>query len=50
VATLQEERTRILAEAEQDIRRLSAEREMLRDELQSAGEMIERLGKELELS
>jgi anti-anti-sigma regulatory factor/predicted nucleic acid-binding Zn-ribbon protein len=47
---LEGEKAKILAEAQEEIQRLSAERETLRDELNSAGEMIERLGKELELS
>lgn len=50
VRQLEEEKARILTEAEQEIERLSRERELLREELESAGEMIERLGKELELS
>ena len=47
---LEEEKARILTEAEAEIQRLSSERQVLREELESAGEMIERLGKELELS
>jgi anti-anti-sigma regulatory factor len=47
---LEEEKARILTEAEAEIQRLSNERQTLREELESAGEMIERLGKELELS
>ena len=50
VQQLEEEKARILAEAEQEIERLTREHEILREELESAGEMIERLGKELELS
>lgn len=47
---LEEEKAKILTEAEAEIQRLSDERQGLREELESAGEMIERLGKELELS
>lgn len=47
---LEEEKAKILTEAEAEIQRLSNERQVLREELESAGEMIERLGKELELS
>jgi predicted nucleic acid-binding Zn-ribbon protein/anti-anti-sigma regulatory factor len=47
---LEEEKAKILTEAEAEIQRLSNERQTLREELESAGEMIERLGKELELS
>lgn len=47
---LEEERAKVLTEAEAEIQRLSDERQALREELESAGEMIERLGKELELS
>ena len=47
---LEEEKSRILLEAETEIQQLSAEQRILREELESAGEMIERLGKELELS
>ena len=47
---LEVEKARILAEAEEEIQRLTHEHELLREELESAGEMIERLGKELELS
>jgi hypothetical protein len=46
----EEDKLRILAEAQVEIERLSREQEALREELESAGEMIERLGKELELS
>ena len=47
---LEDERAKVLTEAEAEIQRLSDERQALREELESAGEMIERLGKELELS
>lgn len=50
VAELERENARILAEAEQEIQRLLKEQALLREELESAGEMIERLGKELEFS
>jgi hypothetical protein len=50
VAHLTEEKARILTEAEAEIERLTEEQQLLRSELESAGEMIERLGKELELS
>ncbi|MCO5170358.1 MAG: hypothetical protein M9894_28815 [Planctomycetes bacterium] len=47
---LELENARILAEAEQEIQRLMKEQQLLREELESAGDMIERLGKELEFS
>lgn len=50
VAELERENARILAEAAQEIERLMQEQQLLREELESAGEMIERLGKELEFS
>ncbi|MGE0713624.1 MAG: hypothetical protein AB7N76_05010 [Planctomycetota bacterium] len=50
VVSLEEEKARILTEAETEIERLTREQRLLREELESAGEMIERLGKELELS
>lgn len=46
----EEEKVRILADAQIEIERLTREQDALREELESAGEMIERLGKELELS
>lgn len=50
VGELERENARILTEAEQEIQRLMKEQQLLREELESAGEMIERLGKELEFS
>jgi hypothetical protein len=50
VSELEESKARILTEAETEIERLTREQNLLREELESAGEMIERLGKELELS
>lgn len=46
----EEDKLRILADAQVEIERLTREQDALREELESAGEMIERLGKELELS
>jgi hypothetical protein len=46
----EQDKLRILADAQVEIVRLTREQEALREELESAGEMIERLGKELELS
>lgn len=50
ITGLEDEKAKILTEAEDEIQRLTQAHDMLRMELQSAGEMIERLGKELELS
>ena len=50
VKALEVEKARILTEAEQEIQRLLRNQQQLREELESAGDMIERLGKELELS
>lgn len=50
LAKSEQEKMRILADAEVEIERLNREQDLLREELESAGEMIERLGKELELS
>lgn len=50
VAELEHEKAMILTEAEQEIARLTKEQQLLKEELDSAGEMIERLGKELEFS
>ncbi|MCW8139437.1 MAG: hypothetical protein KIT58_11115, partial [Planctomycetota bacterium] len=50
VRELELENARVLAEAEQEIQRLRKEQQLLREELESAGDMIERLGKELEFS
>lgn len=50
VAELERENAQVLTEAEQEIQRLMREQKLLREELESAGEMIERLGKELEYS
>jgi anti-anti-sigma regulatory factor len=50
VEQLEVEKARILTEAETEIQRLLRNQEQLREELESAGDMIERLGKELELS
>lgn len=50
VADLERENAQVLTEAEQEIQRLMREQKLLREELESAGEMIERLGKELEYS
>jgi chromosome segregation ATPase len=46
----EQDKLRILADAQMEIERLTHQEEMLREELESAGEMIERMGKELELS
>jgi anti-anti-sigma regulatory factor len=50
VQQLEREKAEILVESQREIERLAKEQEVLREELESAGEMIERLGKELELS
>jgi hypothetical protein len=50
LAELEEKNARILTEAEAEIQRLTTEQTILTEELANAGEMIERLGKELELS
>jgi anti-anti-sigma regulatory factor len=49
-AQLEREKAKILTEAEAEIQRMQHEQQVMRDELESAGDMIERLGKELELS
>lgn len=50
VAELERKNAQILTEAEEEIARLTREQAQLREELESAGDMIERLGKELEFS
>jgi chromosome segregation ATPase len=50
VQKLEREKAEILLESKREIERLTREQDVLREELESAGEMIERLGKELELT
>ena len=50
VERLERDKAEIIADAKHDIERLHHEQQVLREELESAGEMIERLGKELELN
>ncbi|MEZ0227184.1 MAG: hypothetical protein ACAI25_01045 [Planctomycetota bacterium] len=50
VQRLEREKAEILLESKREIERLTREQETLREELESAGDMIERLGKELELT
>ncbi|MBI3724704.1 hypothetical protein HY251_12220, partial [bacterium] len=50
VRALERDKAEILLESKREIERLTREQDALREELESAGEMIERLGKELELT